>query len=103
MMAGSSNLPQYDFDYNQNQSWSSSSGTDSKQGLPPNYNGGLNDTLAPSTFDQNSLNWNYGQAGDLFGAKDSNAGSLTPGLNGESWGSFIDTDQWDVQEGALEA
>jgi hypothetical protein len=64
----------------------------------PSFNG-LNSTLAPSNNQEASLDCSsfFDHAMDSSRNGDfATTPTGTPGVNGESWASFIDTDQWDV-------
>lgn len=94
-MAGANSSHYYDFGANQ---------------LPQTYNlgkqqqyptfEGLNSTLAPSNSQEASLDSGssfFDQA--VEASKNGNFGTSpagTPGVNGEAWTNFIDTDQWDM-------
>jgi len=57
---------------------------------------GLDSTLAPSNSHEASIDSGsfFDQAADFSRTGTTPAG--TPGVNGESWASFIDIDQWDM-------
>lgn len=61
---------------------------------------GLDSTLAPSASQETMDDAKYHLAHDsnqsFFHQALGNTPSGTPGVNGESWGNFIDTDQWNT-------
>jgi len=61
---------------------------------------GLNSTLAPSIGQDNPDGFTHNLAHDssqsFFDQAIGNTPSGTPGVNGESWGNFIDTEQWNT-------
>ena len=102
MMAGSSNLPQME-DFGYKPSWAMD---DSKVAASDQAPSGLDTTLVPSNLTNNldGVNWQFSQGFDLLNTKfNASSPTMTPGVNGESWGNFIDTDQWDLSaDGSLE-
>jgi hypothetical protein len=91
MMAGSNNSPEQYYNFDTPLLETISIG---KQQIRPSYDG-LNSTLAPSALDLSQGTQGFNQSFfDQVIKTGSPAG--TPGLNGESWGSFIDTEQWEM-------
>jgi len=61
---------------------------------------GLNSTLAPSASQDNAedsmQHFAHDTSQSFFDQAIGNTPSGTPGVNGESWGNFIDTEQWNT-------
>ena len=94
MMAGSNNFPQQYYNFNNAPLPETTS--IGKQQVHPSYDG-LNSTLAPSALDLSQGVQDFSQSQSFFDqAIKSGSPVGTPGLNGESWGSFIDTEQWEM-------
>ncbi|TVY57842.1 hypothetical protein LCER1_G000959 [Lachnellula cervina] len=91
LMNGSDN--QSDNIWNYDGQLQSTSDTAKQPQTYPSFDG-LHSTLAPSAFNQPDANQSFfDDALKIGNGNESLTG--TPGINGESWGSFIDTDQWD--------
>ncbi|TVY21970.1 hypothetical protein LARI1_G000035 [Lachnellula arida] len=84
-MNGSDNCNQSDIWANHNGQLQSTSDTVKQPQTYQSFDG-LHSTLAPSAINQSDANQAFFDSESLTG---------TPGINGESWGSFIDTDLWD--------
>ena len=96
MMAGSSNLPGNFYDFN-NQSLPQTTSVGKHQ-VHPSFDG-LNCTLAPSALELSQANDTQNQSFFENAIKDGSKGITpagTPGVNGESWGNFIDDSAWDI-------
>jgi hypothetical protein len=100
MMAGSSDLPGNYYNFSNNQPFPQTTSI-GKQQMHPSFDG-LSPTLAPSALDVNQGGQDFPQNTDYFNdaIKAGSSGATpagTPGLNGDTWSSYIDTDQWDLQ------
>ncbi|TVY45466.1 hypothetical protein LSUB1_G000293 [Lachnellula subtilissima] len=92
LMNGSDN--QSDINWNFDAQLQSTSDTVKPPQTFPSFDG-LHSTLAPSAFNQSDANQSFfDDALKIGNGNETLTG--TPGINGESWGSFIDTDQWDI-------
>jgi len=92
LMNGSDN--QSDNSWNFDAELQSTSDTVKQPQTFPSFDG-LHSTLAPSAFNQTDVNQSFfDDALKIGNGNETLTG--TPGINGESWGSFIDTDQWDI-------